>query len=210
MPSTANVGITLLTTGVCTGGHESLWTTSTVLAVLAVLVSVVSMGFSLWSWYREHLRRLVLDQTGNSMTDLILETTNAGPTTYQLNVVVINASLTTTIVIRSFCLKLPWDDEFLKLLDDPRLLVPQRDDYKFPCTEMHYPRTSVINHKRNADGVLRPGGTIQGLLRAYSPKLVPQEYRDQKDVRVQFWVTDETGKTYRNDAFEMRISLARE
>ena len=73
MPSTANVGITLLTTGVCTGGHESLWTTSTVLAVLAVLVSVVSMGFSLWSWYREHLRRLVLDQTGNSMTDLILD-----------------------------------------------------------------------------------------------------------------------------------------
>jgi hypothetical protein len=195
-----------LTAGGCTRAHESSWSGATIIALFALVVSVVSLLFSLYSSHREHQSRLVLDQTGDSTTDVIVEW--PGVTTYQLSVLAVNASPTATIVIREYCVKLPWQDESFTLLEDPTLLVPERDRYKFPRTDIDHPRGNVVNHKRNGDGVLRPGSVVQGLLLAWSADPVPAGYRHQKEVRVEVGISDETGKSYRHP-FTMWMNLAR-
>jgi hypothetical protein len=207
MQSAQAASIILLGTGACIGPRHPLWAAPTVIiAVAALVVSLLGLGFSVYSWFWTVHRRLVLDQTGDSTTDVIFEGQHG--TTYKLTAVVIHASKTTTVVIREFRVKLPWHDDFFELLDDPRLLVPPRDRYKFPGTQMEHARTDVINHWRNAEGVLPPGGTLEGLLLAYSPGSVPQDYRQQGEVRVEVGISDETGKSYRH-AFTMRMNLAR-
>jgi hypothetical protein len=207
MLSAATVTFNPLISGVRTGLCRASWTAPT---FVAVVVSLISLGFTLWSWFWVYRRRLVLDRDGHSKTDAVIEAGTIGTgTLFSLNTVVINASVNRTIVIREFCVKLPWKDDLFELLNDPQADDPPSDYYKFPATGVQHPREKVINHKRNAEGVLPPGCVIKGLLLAYSPTPIAQQYRQRNEVVVQISVLDERGKRHRRN-LKMWIHHGRE
>jgi hypothetical protein len=69
-------------------------------------------------------------------------------------------------VLQVFQCRLPWDADVI-FLGDPRIYTPECETYRLPSGRK-FPYDDVINWRLGEKGVLQPGGSIEGLLLAYT------------------------------------------
>src|SRR5437899_11144208 len=88
-----------------------------------------ALGWNVYNAIVERRPKLVIRQTGDSVTDRA-HTRPDGRVIYMLRVAISNESTKKPVVLANFHLLLPWNDEYLDLLPDPKEVG--KDDYTIP------------------------------------------------------------------------------
>ena len=131
-----------------------------------------------------------------------------GMTAYIFGVAITNNSPKTLIVIHGFDLKPPWRETELDWLEDPGKSVPGSGGYRYPGTELRFPRQDVLNQRRYDQGKLGPGDTIRGLLLGRGTGAIPQRMPHGSIQRMPFTVIDSAGKRH-SAPVRLRIDVLR-
>ena len=101
------------------------------------------------------------------------------------------------VVIRYIELDPPWPDPQVYLLPDPADSGERRDDeYAIPGTTIVYPRNLVINHRVGAQGKLRRGDILDGLLLGLGFAPIPDCFRHGDMVDARFCIGDQFGRRF--------------
>jgi hypothetical protein len=108
-------------------------------------------------------------------------------------------------VIAYYELVLPWKDDDLDPLFDPRDLDPPSEFYEIHPESIHVPRDKVLNHRRYQNGKLSPGEAFRGSFLAKGGSPIPQDLRRKEPVEVRFIVEDTKGKQYRSDPMYLHL-----
>jgi hypothetical protein len=88
-------------------------------------------------------------------------------------------------------LDLPWEDSQFQWLDDPAEYSSCDDMYQFPgCSALKYPRTEVINHRRE----LQRGRSLDGSLLGVGFESVPDSYCHGSAVNANLHLIDEMNR----------------
>jgi hypothetical protein len=72
-----------------------------------------------------------------------------------------------SLVLQRFQARLPWPT-CLRWLGDPRIHVPEKTVYRFENTHLEFPCEQVLNHRVREQGTIEPGGTLEGILLAFT------------------------------------------
>jgi hypothetical protein len=164
---------------------------------------LAALIWAVFSWYRDNKRRLSIRQVGSSITDRV---TSVGGSfsTFSIEVTITNDSPRANVVIAYYDLELPWKDDELDPLWDPRELYPPSDLYEIPfMVPLKVPRDSVLNHRRYQNGKLAPGEAFRGSFLAKGHELIPSDLLTQDGIEVRFVVQDTLGRRYRSDPMQI-------
>ena len=100
------------------------------------------------------------------------------------------------VVIRDFELDLPWEDPLFHWLPDPVESAARWAEYKFPGTQLVYPRNLVINHRTGARGKLGHGDILDGMLLGIGYESIPECFRHGTSVDRMFSIVDQFGRRH--------------
>jgi len=160
---------------------------------------LAALIWAIYSWRRDNKRVLSIRQVGSSITDRVTNV-DGSFSTFSIEVAITNDSPRANIVVAYYDLELPWKDDELDPLWDPRELYPPSDSYEVPFPVPHkVPRDSVLNHRRYQNGKLAPGEAFRGYFLARGSKSVPKDLVAQREIETRFIVQDTRGRRYRSD-----------
>lgn len=168
-------------------------TTDQLIAVIGIVVAaLVAMAVLAYL-----LRRSLLIQHGDGslVINTVMQFDNT--TAFLMNLIITNASPQRTITVRDYKLEIPWNDEYLKPLPDPRE-VNAGEIYHFMDTCLDYPRDLVINHRRLSEGKLPNGETISGMFLVQGLAKIPFSFFGDNLIPVTVVITDTTNRVYRS------------
>jgi len=110
-----------------------------------------------------------------------------------ISLTVVNESF----AIAGFCLGLPWEIGSVVWLSDPANGNGPSYAYRFPGRHANeFPRDSVINHRADAQRILRHGQRIEGFLLGYGSEPIPNAYRHGDHVLGNIAVYDQFDEQY--------------
>jgi hypothetical protein len=144
----------------------------------------------------ERRPKLVIRQTGDSITDRA-HTRPDGRVIYMLRVAITNESTKKPVVLANFQLLLPWNDEYLDLLPDPKEV--DKDEYIIPGptnTMLRYERDMILNHRVNAQGKLGPGDIMNGALLFNGMEPIPDDIPHGSEIDVNLRVLLHHGRSF--------------
>ncbi len=169
--------------------------TAPLVAYVALLLSLMSIGWHIFAWWRDRRRSLIVIQRGNSIINCVM-TVEGGATAFIIDLAVINNSPRAHVVIRHFDLELLWNDLQFDWLPDPLELEGAKEYYSIPGTSITYPREMVLNHRSYDQGKLEPGDVAQGLLLGWGSAEIPKDLRHGSSITMKVSVLDQTGKRH--------------
>ena len=136
-------------------------------------------------------QKLLISQAGGPLESTAIDL-SCGGTGYIIDLE-IASNIPRLVVIREFCLNLPWQDPNLLFLSDTADRGARPHLYVLPGTKIEYPRELVLNHRVSSKGGLRRGETMEGLLLAVGFTPIPDRFHHGDSVGSTVSVVDQFG-----------------
>lgn len=171
-------------------------TTSEIISLVALVVASISLLWNVWNGYVSRSPRLSirLGETNHVVNAVIRLDQYLTP--FTLDIVIANDSVGRTITITDYWLEIPWQDSYLRPLDDPNETGGKL--YRFAGSLLEYPRDEVINHRRYGQGKLAPGEVIAGMFLVQGTSEIPFDLYQGKWIPVTVAVLDSSGRIHRS------------
>jgi hypothetical protein len=172
----------------------SLSTASNPSGWYGIVIGLAALGWNVFNAILERRPKLLVRQIGDSITDRA-HTRPDGRVIYMLRAVVVNESMKKPVVIAAYHLGLPWKDEYLDLLPDPKEI--EKENYIVPGSQnsiWRYPREMILNHRVNSQGKLAPGEAIEGALLFNGMEPIPDDLPHGHEIEVDLRVLLQTGR----------------
>jgi hypothetical protein len=153
-----------------------------------IVVGLAALGWNVLNSVLERRPRIVARQIGDSITDRA-HTQPDGRVVYMLRVAVANESTKKPVVLAHFRLRLPWNDEELDLLPDPKEV--DKAKYVIPGSTnsmWSYERDMILNHRVYSQGKLAPGDIIEGALLFNGWEPIPSDLAHGTEIEVELRV----------------------
>jgi hypothetical protein len=161
---------------------------------------LLAIIWAIYSYTRQHKRRLSIRQVGDQYSDRI-DSPGNGRTAYSVEVAITNDSPQAAIVIAYYDIQLPWNEPNLDPHMDPQTQEPPQEFYSVGGSyNIQISRDEVLNHRRFQSGRLGPGEAFRGYFLAKGDNPIPEDIRSKdrdRWVEAKFVVQDTTGKEYR-------------
>lgn len=161
-----------------------------------IVLALAALSWNIYNAFAERRPKLVIRQIGDSITDRA-HTRPDGRVIYMLRVSITNESTRKPVVLAHFSLGLPWKDEQLDLLPDPKEI--DDSEYIIPGSTNNlwkYPREWILNHRINDQGKLGVGDNMSGalLFRGWEP--IPQDLDHGSEIEVDLKVLLQDGRAF--------------
>lgn len=179
--------------------HENFTDSVTYRLLKDFSLPLLAIVWAIYSYLRQSRRRLSIRQVGDEFSDSVAYW-ESGMTSYSIEIAITNDSPHAAIVIAWYDIELPWNEEGLEPLIDPKQLDDPSDFYRPPGKGIQVHRDEVLNHRRYQYGKLGPGEAFRGYYLAKGQMPIPDDLApDQKRryIEAQFVVQDTTGKVYK-------------
>lgn len=163
----------------------------------------ISLGMAAWNVYLNVSARketLSIAHRDRSAVANFVEQLQEYLTVFCIDILIVNTSQTKTLTIADYRLAIPWKDDDLRPLPDPEEIGEPGAQYRFPCSELSFRRTDVLNHRRFVDGVIEPGKAIAGLLLFQGTAQIASNFYGPRPVPVTVIVVDVKGRKHKSES----------